>query len=606
MRFTLYYLLFFSASASAQQEYIVTASSLYHPGDHSGGEVTVISKKEIQQDQDLFVQDALRDAPSVHVAGTGDNGRVTNFSMRGATGGENLVMIDGVPVNDPSASSGLFDFADMMVDDLEQIEILPGANSVIYGSDAMGGIINMVTKSGKGKPSAKFNAEGGSFHTGKGSGTIQGEQGPLSFSFTGSGFRSGEGSFKNKVHGNRQGDKYRNGLGSGRVSYALAPNLEAEGVFRWSEAKVRFDNFMGNLPRKANNNTRTRNLLGQTKLHGSFFDDVWEQILSFSHTETNRRHTMTGMGSRTRGQQYKINSRSDVNWSEKHLSTLGGDYAWERVNSTFSGKHQRDKQGLFAQHLARLWKGGEIVVGTRFDHIENVGERMTYRSAISHTIDQTRLRASYGTGYKAPLLEDLFNTSPFAIPNKRLRPEKNHSVDVGFDQKFWANKAELNITAFLNVIEDVIITNRVGSKFQRINGGRRVAKGFEGKLRVDPFPWLGIQSNLTFVHSRDRYRGMAVRSPHMPRLVVNGKVIIRPFQDTRIFASTHYVSSQRNAFPNRGLQPYATMTIGGGYDVTSEVQAFGRVENVTDKRYEESYGYGVRGRAFYIGLRAVI
>lgn len=316
--------------------YTINASSLAHEGDHRGGDNTVITSEEIERKP--FAQDVLRAVPGLQMSSLGDAGRLTRFSMRGAVGGENLILIDGIPVNDPAASGGVFDFADLATDDIERIEVLPGASSVVYGSDALGGVINIITKRGSGDFKTRLLGEGGTHRTGRGAVGVSGENGPWTFSATGSGFTSGTGSFTNTVHHNRQSDSYRNGLGSFKASYALSGDEEIEAGLRWSEARLTFDNLKSNpqtnayLPFKGDNIQNTRSHLKYVSYLGTFAEGFWEQMIRLSHTLTHRDSHMPTSHFDSTGQQTLLTSRSDLNWSTTHTSTFGGVAGFENTD----------------------------------------------------------------------------------------------------------------------------------------------------------------------------------------------------------------------------------------------------------------------------------
>ena len=203
-----YMLIFFMISevfAAQKEVYEVTATPLKPALQSTGGTKTSISDKEIEDYQETFLKDALPYAPSVILNSNGSHGRNVDFSIRGARSSQNLVLVDGIPVNDP-ASGGVVDLSNFLNTDLEKIEVLPGPQSLAYGPGALGGVIQLIPKRGHGKPSLKAHGEGGSFRTKYGTVTAQGEEGPLQFSATAAGFKRGPASFTNSLHGNRQSD----------------------------------------------------------------------------------------------------------------------------------------------------------------------------------------------------------------------------------------------------------------------------------------------------------------------------------------------------------------------------------------------------------------
>ncbi len=584
------------------ETYEVTASALT---DNAGATESTINAQEINTYQETFLKDSLPYSPSVQINTSGPEGRQVDFSIRGARSSQNLMMFNGIYVNDP-ASGGTSVLADFLNSDFEKIEVLPGPQNLAYGPGALGGVIQLVPKKGKGMPSAKVRGEGGSFETLYGTMSVQGEKGPLQFSTIFSGFGRGPDSFTNRVHGNRQSDRYRNETISSRVGYAVTDNWEVEGVIRYSVGKVQFDNprFIPEkditLPFKAPNFSDGETLL--TSLESMWGDESVDHSLKLTYSRLLRQTTTPSYKNRTVGEHPFLTYKSDIRLTACSALTAGIDGGQERAKA--KNLHKRNHGGIYLIPSYKPFNSTEFRAGVRGDHYESDKTRLTYTvGADQKVMPSTVIRTAYGTNYKPAVLADLFQRTPWQVPNPKLKPETSQNVEAGLDQFFYHKKVKMSLTAYMTWIKKVTLSRQLtGGKWQRFNGGRRKTRGLELALSVKPLSCLEVKTVFSFIHSRDNPGHR--KSPLIPKFKGAGGLHWQSTEKFSFFVQGYGVSSQKDAVSKKSISSYGVLHVGGAYDITPYASLFGRIENITNKHYEEVFGYGNRGRAFYIGIEA--
>jgi len=589
---------FLSLPLSAEN-FAVTSTSLF--SEKNAGSVTdVLTAKEIEETQSPFAADQLQRLPSLDISPYGPSGRTVEYTMRGARSGQNAVFLDGIPLNNP-ASGGKFDFADFLIDDLEEIEVLPGANSVIYGADALGGVINLKTKRGRGNPRGLAKGGLGNFKTRQGHIEAQGEFHDIDFYTGGTGYQSGHGTFKNKIHDTTQSDYYRNSTVTASLGATPNDDLDLWGFVRQSTANLKFDGYTQNfLPEAADNFSQTHTNVGG--LHGDLntFEGVWEHHIVLGMAKTERNTQTPSYLAHSDGRDYRLKYYQDLNLADWNTTTIGTDLGHETAEDSYVGKNDRNHHALFGQEKFRLFRGNELTTGLRYDQYSKGGERVSYRLGASQSFGDSRVRSSLGTGFKPPVLSDIFNNTGFSIPNPNLRPETNKSFDIGFDHKI-GESFEFHLTGFINIIDHVIISRQDQNfKFQRVNAGRRYARGIENEIKFRPFEILELRSTTTLTHAKDQHLGK--RAPGIPYAKGTFETLLKPLKSVQLFSGLTYKGTQMDAVTSHKLRPYVTLNLGGKYNFYEHVSLFGRVENLTDRRYEEVYGFGTRGRLFLVGV----
>lgn len=605
-RFFYFLILMPGLPVRADEVYEVTATRPVETLESIGNTETIISQKEIENFQETFLKEALPYAPSIQLNSSGPVGREVDFSMRGARSAQNLVLVDGIYVNNPATGGGT-DLSNFLNADIEKIEVLPGPQALVYGPGALGGVIQLIPKKGHGKPSLRATGEGGSFKTRYGTITGQGEKGPLQFSATLAGFGRGPNSFTNPLHGNRQSDRYRNGTLSSRVGYALTDNWEIEGLVRYVEAKVQFDKpqFFPDknvfLPVRANNFTDTKTFL--SSLENKWGGERTDHALKLSYPRFEQATKTPNFHNKTIGAHPLLAYVSEIKINSKNTLLPGGDLGQERAQEIKT--HTRGHGGIFLIDTYKPFESTTLKGGIRGDHYESLRGKLTFNIGADQKItSSTTLRASYGTNFKPPTLSDLFQQSPWQMPNPFLKPEKSQSVDAGLDQVFWEKKGKASLTAFYTQIDKITLSKRlIDNTWQRYNGGRRVTKGLEMSVGVKPIKDLEIKTSFTINHARD-YPGRTT-SPLIPLFKGAGEVYWQTTKALSLFAQGYGVSSRKDSVSHKKLAPYGVIHLGGAYKIFQHLALFGRIENLTNKHYEEVFGYGTRGRAFYMGLEAV-
>ena len=595
-----------STKGFAADFYEVTADSIAASAERTGGYETTITHQEIDEYQETFLKDALPYAPSVLLNSSGTLGRKVDFSIRGARSAQNLVLFNGIYVNNP-ASGGNADLADFLNADLDKIEVLPGPQNLAYGPGALGGVIQMVPKKGQGKPSLKFHGEGGSFRTKYGALTAQGEEGPLQFFTTAAGFWRGSDSFRNHAHGNRQSDHYRNGTFSTRVGYAVTDNWEVEGVLRYSEGKVQFDTLQYfpekkfSLPFEARNFTNNQTLL--TSLENRWGSESIDHSFKVFYSRFLVHTKMPDLHNATLGEHPFLTYQSDITINSQNKLLAGIDGGQERAKE--KGFHKRNHGGLFFIHTFSPFKTTIFKGGIRVDHYQSLKGRVTFNIGADQQITSTTtLRASYGTNFKPPVLSDLFQKNlPWQVPNPDLKPESSRGFESGIDQTFFQNHIKVSLTGFINVIEKITLSRVLpNGKWQRYNGEKRKTRGLELAFSVKPRNDIEIKTAFTWTHSRDYPHHN--KSPLIPSFKGAGGVHWQTTPKLSFFIQGYGVTAQKDSVSKKKISPYGVMHIGGAYDINKYASFFGRIENLTNKHYEEVFGYGSRGHAFFIGIEA--
>lgn len=588
-----------SLKADTHEVYEVTSTSI-PSAESTGGYETVIKDTEIEEYQEVFLKDALPYAPSILLNSRGTTGRQVDFSIRGARSSQNLVLMDGIMVNDP-AFGGSADLSDFLNTDLERIEFLPGPQNLVYGPGALGGVVQLIPKRGQGAASLKAHGEGGSFRTRYGTLTGQGEEGPLQFSVTAAGFGRGPSSFTNQLHGNRQSDRYRNETLSSRVNYALTDNWEIEGLLRFIEGKVQFDDQPQELPTIAKNFTDFKTLL--TSLENKWGYECVDHSLKLMYSRFERHTKMPSFHNDSLGEHPLFLYHSDLTLNTQNKLLVGCEGGQERAKAV--ELHTRSHGGIFLIHTFKPFESTALKGGIRGDHYQSLGSYPTFNVGADQKVTETTtLRTSYGTNFKPPVLSDLYQKNLlWTIPNPFLKPEKSRSFEAGVDQTFCKERAKLSLTGFITRIEKITLSRRISTgKSQRVNGGKRITKGFEIAFSLSPLKTVQITTAFTLTRARDFPEKK--KSPLIPSFKGAGGIQWKAFSDLSFFIQGYSVTSRKDSFSKHTLSPYGVIHLGGAYDLTKHVALFGRLENLTNKHYEEVFGYGTRGRAFFIGIEA--
>ncbi|TDP44894.1 TonB-dependent receptor plug domain-containing protein [Zavarzinia compransoris] len=596
-----------------------------------GSAVTIITAAELEAKQVRVISDALRLIPGVAVSRTGTIGNQTQVRIRGSEGNQTLVMIDGVVVNNP-ASSSEFDFGHLLTQDVERIEVLRGPQSALYGSDAVGGVINIITKKGGGTPTVTASLEGGS------NATVIGN---VSAAAAGEGFsiRAGttatttEGtSSAAKWRGNGEDDAYRGITSYVNASFDPLKMLGFDVVFRDSHFKGEYDDFglrpgdttsVYQYAYDANSGSRGDETFARGQARLSLLDGRWSHKLGLAHFRTEMDYLGNGaVTSSSKGESTTYDYQTDYSFdtpalAAAHLVTFAYEHKRDEIDSYVEKEVEQDS--YVGQYQLRLFEDLSLTGAVRRDTHDLFEDATTFRLTSAYYLDGTgtKFRASYGTGVKNPTINELYGFGGSYKGNPDLKPEKGKGWDAGIDQSFFADRLTLGLTYFDQRITDEIGTAYVFDAGSGTFVGTPVNdpatsrhRGVEVELLAQPVEALTVRLSYSYTHARDGKTRMAeVRRPANQgsldigyrfldgRASANlGLVYTGDFKDvvyTRTWSSVVY-----------DMDSYVVANIAGSYRLTDAVEVFGRVENLFDENYEEVYSYGSLGRSAFAGVKA--
>lgn len=606
------------------QDVVITASRLGEPSKDVASSNTVIPGSDIKQAQQRMVSSALKEVPALDLVNNGGLGRLTTVFMRGANSGGTLVMIDGVEANNPISTDRGFDFADLTTDNIERIEVIRGPQSVLYGSDAMGGVINIITRRGKGDVHANLMLEAGSFGTYRGSVGAGGGSDLANVAFSASRTQTSGISSAAKDLGNHEKDGYRNETLSGKVGLTPASWFDLDLVVRGSSGHAEIDNFGGVGGDDPNHVMDTTQWLFLVAPRLRLFDNFWEQMLAFSLTNLTS-HDDNPPDAETfgsfsfgdfRSQLVTLDWQNTLLLSPAHTLVAGLTFrqeSGEAVNLFQNFAPPPDVivdvlsnqtawiRSAYAQYRLHLWERLTASAGARVDEHKEFGTHGTYRGTLAYLIPEldTKLRGTVGTGFKAPSLYQLF--SSFGDPD--LKPEESLGWDVGVDQGFAGGTVTASVTYFKNNFRNLIDFDSATSRYNNI--GRARTSGVEAALRIALLKEVEVRLSYTFTDTEDKDTGdqLLRRAPHKGAL----RVLYTPIPAVRLNASIVYVGKRKDLdfstfpAPTVTLDDYLLLDLAASWRVQEHVDLFIRGENVANQKYEDVRGFGVPGAAVVAG-----
>ena len=597
-------------------EIVVSASRVPLQAKAVGSSVTVITAEEIERKQVRVVSDLLREVPGVAVHRSGTAGTLTAVRLRGAEHGHTLVVIDGVKVNDPSSSGAIFNFADLMAADIERIEVLRGPQSGVYGSDAIGGVVNIVTKKGLGPATASLSAEGGSFGTGNVSAGFRGGGDGHHFSLNAASFRTSGISI---AAGNEK-DGYRNQTYSAKLGLAPGDNLEVELFGRYVKGNVETDN----VPRDNDDRTDSDHAMGRTRLKYRLLDGDWRHAFGAA-THRKRRTVVSSWGtSKFDGRKSRLDYETNFFFETEAVAdaTHAVTFVAEReTDSQTSGGESSDvaSHGYSAEYQIgfsdRLFLSGSV----RHDDNERFDDTTTFRVTAAYVLDgsETRFHGSYGTGVKNPTLSHLFQQFGRVGPNPDVEPEESKGWDFGIEQSLLEGRLSLDLTWFDNRPTNLIYWNDAGTPYDWQNPetgdddfydnleGTSRTSGLEFTARTRPARGMSLSAQYTYTDAKDPEgellprRAEHVASLNFGYAFLDGKA--------NVDLGIDYNGKQLNRKANPVmLDDYTLVNLAAAYKLTEWIDLFGRIDNLFDTDYEEVPGYRTTGIGFFAGIRGTL
>ena len=584
---------------------------------------TVITDKDIQNRQAETVLQVLRAVPGLDVVQSGSRGNTTSVFIRGSESDHVLVLIDGVEAN--STTLGAFNFAHLTTENVERIEVLRGAGGTLYGSQAIGGVINIITKKGQGPLEAGLSLEGGNGSTNRQALTLRGGAGKLGYSFSAArmasqGFHS-------------VNDDYRNLAASGRLDYQVTEDAILRGIFHFVKTDLGLFN-NNNFASQPDPNAReaTTQYLGKLewqqkilpnwdyRISGSMFkehikdsDDVDNCVFFGFPCDTRTRDRFRP---RIDTGEFQTNYRFE-DWS---TTTFGVEYK-RRSASTSGGIDKAIRNlGYYLQEQFQFLDRRLIMIpGIRLDDNQSFGTAWTPTFSAAYLFRETgtRLKAGYAKGFKAPTLNELFFPPGFGCPafgNPNLGPEKSWELNAGVEQDLVQDRVKVGATYFHREVQDLIEGRPIPGDpfgcFRAENVGSARFDGVELSLGIKLLDSLTVNANYTYL-DWDTADGTLPRRPHN-----SGNVILNYLQDPLNVNLIVNIVGRVDDF--RAASPFGD-TITAGYGIVDlassyklpwrmplvkELSLIGKIQNLFNKRYDQANGFRAPPLNFLLGFRA--
>jgi vitamin B12 transporter len=583
---------------------VVTATRIPTPEEQVASSITVVTADDIAARQLQTLPDVLKQVPGLNLVQTGGPGGQTSVFMRGTNSNHTKVLVDGIDVSDPSNPGGAFDFGQFLTQDIQKVEILRGPQSGLYGSDAIGGVINIITKSGSGP--AQFNAgvEAGSFDTFNQTGGVSGSLDQFHYAANIEHFHSGETPVTPLdllAPGEKRIDDYYDNLtASSKLGFNVTDNFDLGLVARYTDAHLRLtgeneDNFPADFPDSAQSENNTLQTYARATAHLLSFAGALEQTLGAAYSNIKSSDFSPEFPrSDTFGERVKYDWQGIIKLETDEKLVLGAEHQRDEITAPISASTSIDSgyaelQSSFGDRLFDT-------ISLRYDDNDRFGGKVTYRFAPAYLITETgtKLKASVGSGFKAPTLNQLFQSSPafdfFANPN--LKPESSVGWDLGFEQALLADRLRFGATYFHNNIKNLIDDN--ADFTTEINVGRAVTQGVESFAAYQPIQALTFRLDYTYTEAMDEIADQELlrRPKHKGSLSAAWQATSRWSLNASVLSVSSWVDGNRDfSVPRLNAPPYTTVDMAAAYEVNRNLSVYGRVTNLLDRHYENPVGF---------------
>jgi vitamin B12 transporter len=622
-------------AADGSELVVVTATRTAQPADRTGESVSVITGEDLKLQQTVSVTDALQLTPASIVVRNGGVGQNATVSLRGAEVGQSLVLIDGVRINDPSSVDNQALLGDVLVNDIDRVEILRGPQSTLYGSTAIGGVVNIITRTGGDRPfDLHASAEGGSFDTYRLNAGANGSYDRVDYGGAVNYFSTGGISAADKADGNPETDGYRNigATGNVRVHVLEGVSVDLRGYYAAARSDVDGYNAafsFGDTP-QYNKNTL---MAGYAGLNADLLGGRFHNRLAVVGSRADRklfgefdfappfafldRQTFSAKGGTAR-----VEYQGTFDLDDDNQITFGAESQRDTYSSAGFGNYpSAPEQGArrttsgFGQWQATLFDQLTLTAGVRYDGDSQFGGHTSLKFAGAWAVPEwgTVIHANYGDGFKAPSLYELF--SQYSNPLTALKPETARGYEVGVKQRFLDDRISASLTWFSRKTKNQIdfFSCPFAPPFPEgcdvrpfgfyYNIGRTRAEGAEVEIAADLFENVTASVNLTDMASED----LELRTDlaRRPRITAGGSLFWTPMKDASLgLTITHVGERFDQAGEVQPLEGYTLVNVLGSYPINENVSFFGRVENLFNDRTEPVFAYGAPGRAAYVGIRA--
>lgn len=581
-------------AAEIAPDVVVTATRTEVFTSQVGSSISVLTAKDIEERQYNFTLEALRALPGVTISQNGPFGGSASVRIRGAASDQTLVLINGVMVNDPSSPGAGFNFANLDPNDIERIELLRGPQSTLYGSQAIGGVVNIITKRATEPFSVSAFVEAGSFNTLRAGGTVSGREGETDYLLSLSRIQTNGISKADENQGNIEEDGYNNYTVNGNVGSNLTEVLRAEGSLRYSESRNEFDAF-GGVGGDGDRVGHTRELQATGALHLSTFDGQLENALTATYAMVDRDNESNGARSfSATGIRTAIEYLGEIVMSDQWNAIVGA----KTEDAEIRGGRSIRTDSIFGQLQLLPIEELSLVGGVRYDDHETAGGVTTFRFTGAYSLPETGtvFRASWGEGFKSPTPFQLtFACCGAPGPNTALKPEESDGWDAGIEQSFGGGKFDVQVNYFQQDITNQI--SFLGGRYENI--ARVETDGWEFIGTAHPFEWMDISANFTHQSATDLSTGSQLI--RVPANLATLDVSTRPTENLSVGGSVTYNDDETDR--TGILADWVRVDLRSAYQVNEQVELFGRVENLFDEQYQDIQGYGTPGISGYVGVR---
>lgn len=624
----------FADTATIAPEIVVTGGTGPTPIEEVGASITVITAEDIARRQYRDVSQALQSIPGMHVVQSGGTGTISSAFTRGSNSNHTLVLLNGIEINDPSTPTGAFDFAHLSIDNVERIEVIRGPQSAIYGSAAIGGVVNIITKRGTGDLRTDVSLELGSLGTFNTNALVSGSQSSVDYALSIS-RRSTDGHdiTPTALRGANpaEEDGNENVSLSARLDTELSDQISAFFFGEFTDTRTDLDNAGGE---DLNASYQTEQLFLSAGLKGNYLDGAYRPALTLNYTDYDRLTSnnpdaaVPGTTTHDQNDGSRILARlENIVTYGAHTANLALEYREESLKTSGFRQFVTPPFAPFVQTLlsdkdesayavsltdrVTFENGFFATASVRFDDPEEFGSELTYSvtPGFYHAATDTRITASYATGYRTPSLFERFGNVPNTfggfVGNPNLKPETSKGWEIGLEQGLLDGSALVGATYFSTDFDDAILAGLTTTS----NVDEFSVHGVETFIEYSPISDVNLRADYTFtVVDRDDVRAGQLGSlSRRPRHKLFATADWQPDADTTLGATVEWVDLYRDVNAQTGAQiegdNYTVVNLAGSRKIGPSFTVFANVTNLLDREYQPANGFSAPGREFLTGVK---